>query len=385
MAAARILSASVAYAAPALLLGWYLGGQALTGRIDAWLAVPLLMPGALRHARLTRGADRARRALAAVAALVLLFAAQGALHIILAARPGVPALLVTAVAGAVCLTAAQALDTIAVRWRRAVRWTAFVFAALLWFGASHGTIALLHRGGEPAVRPVVVMLSGLPLRWGGTTDLAAMLDRGPADHPALARLDRAVDLRLVDSLEALPPDARLFLAHPRALAPADLVRIDEHVRKGGEAVILADALSSWPPPHPLGDPRNPPITSLLTPLLDHWGIELAAPAPTDQGDVPIRLSREGPLLRLHSAGRFVRLPSTCRAFGRATVAECRIGAGRALIVGDADLLHESQWQSPLPWVPWLRRADTMAWLPAQLRGDAWGGWRAPLWIRPRGD
>ena len=55
VAAARILSASVAYAAPALLLSWYLGGQALTGGIDAWLAVPLLMPGALRHARLSGG------------------------------------------------------------------------------------------------------------------------------------------------------------------------------------------------------------------------------------------------------------------------------------------------------------------------------------------
>jgi len=385
VAGARILSAGVAYAAPALLLGWYLGGQALTGRVDAWLAVPLLMPGALLHARLMRDADRAGRAWAAVAALALLIALQGALHLILAARPGVPALLVTALAGAVCLTAAQALDKVAVRWPRAVRWSAALLAVLLWFAGSHGTIALLHRGGEPAVRPVAVMLSGLPLRWGGAADLASMLDRGPADHPVLVQLDRAVDLRLVDSLEALPPDARLLLAHPRALAPAELVRIDDHVRKGGEAILFADALSSWPPPYPLGDPRNPPITSLLTPLLDHWGVELAAPAPTDRGDVPIQLSREGPLLRLHSAGRFVRLPSTCRALGGGAVAECRIGAGRALIVGDADLLHESQWRSPLAWAPWLRRADTMAWLPARLRGDAWDSRIAPLWIRPRGD
>src|SRR3546814_13227192 len=80
--------------------------------------------------------------------------------------------------------------------------------------------------------------------------------------------------------------------------------------------LLADALSGWPVRHPLGDPRNPPVTSLLTPLLGHWGMVLGA-APLGeraaQGfDVASRR------LRLFSAGRF-ETPQIGRASCRARV------------------------------------------------------------------
>jgi hypothetical protein len=162
-----------------------------------------------------------------------------------------------------------------------------------------------------------------------------------------------------------------------------MVRIDTHLRGGGKAVILADALSSWPPVHALGDPRNPPVTSLLTPLLDHMGIELAAPAAGEEGDVRLFLDPGGYMLRLHSAGRFVRLPPACRAFGGARAARCAIGGGTLWIVGDADMLHAELWRSLVAWAPWLRRSDNMAWLADVLKGRENRRFQ-PLWTGSRG-
>src|SRR3546814_20851510 len=116
------------------------------------------------------------------------------------------------------------------------------------------------------------MLTSLPRRWAQGDDMAAMISQGADEDPALLRLEAAGPVQLVDSLaDHVPPSgAALLLAHPPALAPRDLVAVDAFVRGGGRAVILADALSGWPARHPLGDPRNPPVTSLLTPLLDPW-------------------------------------------------------------------------------------------------------------------
>ena len=382
MSAGRTLAAAASYAGPALVLGWFVGGQGALGRVDASLAVPLLMPGALLWARFkTPGPKWSHDA---AAAILLLFAAQLALHLHFAARSGFDHLLLTALAGAVALPAASAIARETRAWRRGLRWSTYALGIALWFALGQAVLALAHaeRDGN---RPQVVMLTSLPLRWaGGGGGLADMLAAGPADLPALAVLEKAVDLRFVDTLEdGLSPAATLFLAHPRALSPQDLVRIDAHLRAGGKAVILADALSSWPSPHMLGDPRNPPVTSLLTPLLDHWEIELAAPGDADAGDAPLFLDPGDTMLLLHSAGRFVRLPATCRAFGKGRAARCAIGRGTAWVVGDADMLHADLWQSPVAWAPWLRRSDNMTWLVDALKGREASRFQ-PVWIRPRG-
>lgn len=316
-------------------------------------------------------------------AILLLFAAQAAMHLIFAGRLGLDHLLLTALAGTFALLAAGYVERWTRGWRRWLRWPVFALAILGWFALGQGLLALVHTDREGARGPRVVMLTSLPLRWAGGGDLAAVLAAGPADLPALAALEKAVDLHLVDTLDGgVPRGTTLFLAHPRALPPADLVRIDAHLRGGGRAVILADALSSWPLPHPLGDTRNPPVTSLLTPLLDHWELALAAPDPA-AGEDETPLFLEGRMLRLHSAGRFTALPATCRAFGGARAARCAIGGGTLWIVGDADLLHEGLWRSPVAWAPWLRRSDNLAWLADVLNGRDAGPFQ-PLWIRPRG-
>ncbi len=382
-AAGRIFLPAASYAVPALLLAWTLGGQAVLGRVDAALAIPLLMPGALLFAKLTRDEERKRRWRLMGAATLILLLAQIALHFGLAGRIGVGQLALVLLTGWLSLFVADMAEQRTSARGRALRWPVFALAVALWFGLGHTLNAWAYGdriGG--AERQRVVMLTSLPLRWGGGAgDISQMLANGPTDLPALNEIEKAVDLRIVDTLEGnLPPGATLLLAHPPALSPHDLVRIDAHRKRGGRIVILADALSSWPPPHPLGDPRNPPVTSLLTPLLDHWGIELAAPAPERGGDARLFIEPEGRMLRLHSAGRFVQLPRQCRTYGDARVARC--DEGYLWLVGDADMLHAGLWQSPVAAAPWLRRSDNIAWLVDILRGRQSAGLH-PLWIRPR--
>ncbi len=188
----------------------------------------------------------------------------------------------------------------------------------------------------------VIMLSSLPLS-PASDDIAARLQAEATEAPALALLRKHVSLRLID--EITPADLAetdvLLLAHPRALPPQSLVTIDDWVRGGGEAIVLADGLSSWPPFYPLGDPRNPPVTSLLTPLLTHWGLRLDAPSPADSG---LHVWRQGRhRLHLLSAGRFVRENGGCSLSSGGIYGDCAIGAGRVLLLADADLLHGDLW------------------------------------------
>jgi len=370
-------------AALLLLLTWFAGGQRPLGRIDPALALPLLPLPMLLLARWQRREPLAARRRAIVVALLAAAGGQGLLAWALAGRAGWGQIALVLVAGA---AAAWLSDALVQRraWARALRVSVAVLALALWFVAGHALLARLYRAPAPlANTPVVTMLTGLPLRWSGD-DMTAMIAAGAREDPALARIEAAGPVALVDSLadHVPPPGGTLLLAHPRALAPRDLVAVDAFVRGGGRAVILADALSGWPVERPLGDPRNPPVTSLLTPLLDHWGVTLGA-APVGEAAAQA-YDVGGARLRLFSAGRFERLPPSCAAFAGGRVARCRIGAGEAWLVGDADLLVAPLWRPAVPGAAHLRRADTMEWLDARLRGPRAG--KAPLhplWIGAR--
>ncbi len=376
---------ALAIAVLALLLTWVFGGQALLGRIDPALALPLLLPPLLLLAWWQRGEGRKIQSGTVLGTLAALAAGQTLLGFTLAGSVAGLQLLVTIAGGAVAAGVADGL----VQWRARARMLAPLAALLLvvgWFAAGHAMLAFLYR---PAASvpgaPAATMLTGLPLRWSGSGDMAAIISDRAVDDPALTRLESLGPVVLADSLiDAVPPPGgALLIAHPRALAPQELVAIDAFVRGGGKAVVLADALSGWPAPHPLGDPRNPPITSLLTPLLDHWGVTLGA-APTGDHAV-VAADVEGARLRLSSAGVFERLPPTCRSFADRRIIRCPIGAGEAWLVGDADLLFAPLWSSLAPGADHLRQADTIEWLAARLWPGAGVAVLQPQWIRARAD
>ena len=375
-----MLRASTIAAAVAALT-WVAGGQALLGRIDPALAIPLLALPMLFLAWWQRDETAAMRTRTCILTLAFLAVTQAALAVILAGSAAWLELLATIFAAVLAAWLGDQL----VQWRprtRVLSWMAGLLLAVGWFGAGHALLAILYRPATASAdAPPVTMLTGLPLRWSAGGSIAAMIAEGTNDDPALARLIASGPVSLVDSLvDHVPPSGgTLLIAHPRALAPQELVAIDAFVRGGGRAVVLADALSGWPARHPLGDPRNAPVTSLLTPLLDHWGVTLGAASPGEEAALPADI--DGARLRLFSAGRFDRLPTACRAFADRHVARCSIGAGEAWLVGDADLIFAPLWRPLVPGADHLRQADTMEWLSAHLWRGAGSALLHPLWIR----
>lgn len=361
-----------------VILTWSIGGQFALWRIDPALALPLMPLPALWLAWLLRDEARSARRRTMALALALLVITQALLALALSARSPWLQLGLGAFCWLLALAAAESI----LRWHRRKVVTLLIATLVVagWFVGGHWLLATLYRP-VAASGPPVTMLTGLPLRWSEGTDLSAILARGASEDPALVRIEAAGPVRLVDSLIDSPPPSggSLLLAHPRALAPRELVAIDAFVRGGARAVVLADALSGWPMRHPIGDPRNPPVTSLLTPLLDHWGVTLGAASVADRRTVPVDIA--GARLRLFTVGRFERLPPACEAYADRRVARCRIGRGELWLVGDADLLFAPLWQPAPRWAAHLRQADTMEWLAVHLWPKAPRALLQPLWIR----
>lgn len=211
----------------------------------------------------------------------------------------------------------------------------------------YDAIILGAEAAEPARgRPTLLLLTGLPLVWGESGPF------DPASRPIAAYryLEREFAVRPIDYLDArtLGSNNLLLLAQPHALAPVELVALDAWVRRGGHLLILADPDLVWPTAVALGDPRRPPPTSMLAPLLDHWGVGLGPPKDRGTRMIYLRDGRERRRLVLAAPGRFSADNRHCRIAAQAWFAACRIGAGRALLIADADFLHDDLWTSPVP-------------------------------------
>lgn len=195
-----------------------------------------------------------------------------------------------------------------------------------------------------AGRPPLLVMSALPLFRREGAGVAETLHGPDARAPAIMWLERWFAVRPLDRLDegALHPGDRLLVAQPRLLRPEELVALDAWVRGGGRAVMLADPLLLWPLDLPLGDRRRPPATSLLDPLLAHWGLTLL-PVPQGAAVVDRRFLAQGELLPLAGASRFEARGSVCRTVEDGLVAVCQIGRGRVRLVADADLLDDRLW------------------------------------------
>lgn len=198
----------------------------------------------------------------------------------------------------------------------------------------------------PAALPELGLMTTLPLQWsegGIEADLAAEA----APHPAFARLSQGYEIKPIDDLTKLsanePP--LLLLAQPRALAPAELVKLDAWVRQGGRVLILADPALQWGSLYSLGDKRRPLFTSLLSPLFSYWGVELVLPITDDQ---PLAIREVDTLtIRTQTPGEWQVKEgggaNLCVITQNRLVADCKVGKGRALLVADADLLDTAYW------------------------------------------
>jgi hypothetical protein len=231
--------------------------------------------------------------------------------------------------------------------RNRLLWAAALCALLL-------IVALtwMYRGaadGAPQRR--IAVMSSIALQW-GEADLGAVAKGEAQPDPLVWQLAQSGQVEFVDSiagLQAAKPDIAILI-QPRALSPDELVRLDSWVRAGGRLLLFADPALQWPSGLPLGDPARPLFTSMLSPILAHWGLELALPMDAteeaiefDYGDK--RLAMVSPGIWQATAGRDV--DGNCRIDIDSRFAECRPGKGQAVLIADADMLHHEIWQPSL--------------------------------------
>lgn len=194
-------------------------------------------------------------------------------------------------------------------------------------------------------------MTALPLVW-GEGDTADILQGRSRRSETLKRLDARFDVRAIDMVSAktLRHDIAI-LAQPRRLSSRELVTFDKWVRRGGRAMIFADPELLGSSNYPLGDNRRAPPVTLLDPLFKHWGVDLG------DSDKVIRTVTVGGTKVAFAGAASWTFGSNCAAIIPEAI-DCRIGKGRVILVGDADILDARLWQE--------QGADNPTWIAAQL-------------------
>jgi hypothetical protein len=215
--------------------------------------------------------------------------------------------------------------------RLSMRWLrrAILVAVIILVGFSipqmlHRTFKNLYAA-KANPKPKLLLMTSLPLPYGASTGSISAIAAGAArPAPALIYLAQNHDVSITDVLtaQAFSKAPTLLLAHSRALSPQENVALDGWVRAGGHAVILADTQLEWEPMFALGDPRNPAVATLLSPVLNHWGLDL------DEN------------------GQWVSRTQDCKT--AKNLAYCRIGAGQVTLHNDADFIDAKRWAGPGP-------------------------------------
>ena len=179
----------------------------------------------------------------------------------------------------------------------------------------------------PAERPTLALLTSLPLVFSE----GFALDSGGST--ALTRLEQRYNVIPIGVADAasLSNQKMLLMAHARAQPAEALVDLDRWVRGGGRLLLLADPKLDWDSERPMGDRLRPPPAFADTGLLAHWGLRLSGPDagdPSGNGKLEVRAASQG-----KPRGQ------RCNILGKGFVARCRIGAGAATIIADADFLN----------------------------------------------
>ena len=211
---------------------------------------------------------------------------------------------------------------------------AFLLVAAL--AAAAFALATSRRAPEPlsprpaGERPTLLLLTSLPLIFSEDFSLQG---GGSLAVKTLETRYRVVPISVTGKAD-LKKGRLLLMAQPPAQTAENLVALDSWVRGGGRVLLLADPMLEWPSKRPLGDPLRPPPMFMDTGLLSHWGLRLDAP--DERGEAERQLGSSQVLTV--SPGRL----EGCSVSADALVARCRIGAGQATVVADADLLDVNQ-------------------------------------------
>ncbi len=346
------MAGAAAFAAAELAVTFALGGFSIWGRAEALLFFAfrpwLLLIAVLLVIRF----GWRRRLIFYALALFLAGTSESLVLLGLASHNPWPEMLRGWAAGALLLAVIDPVLHIGRRLYGSIGQSIAVAAIVLLLVLPQGmryynSVALGPTGARPAAeRPDLLLMTGLPIIWG---------DAGPFDpesRPSLfyKKLQGEFDVRVIDYLgeESLSKGELMLLAQPRALAPEELVALDDWIRGGGRTLILADPRLVWPSPFPPGDIRRPPPVSLLSPLFSHWGFSLEAEPEARLAVEHLRQDGELRRMALGAPGRFRARGGGCRVASVDYFAACRIGAGRALLLADADLLRDEMWAAPTP-------------------------------------
>ena len=197
--------------------------------------------------------------------------------------------------------------------------------------------------GDAVDRARLGLMSSLPILWAGNDAFASLAgETAQSPHWAVAALERDYRLEPIDALaaESLADLDVLLLAQPRVLTPRENFALDEWVRGGGRVLLMTDPGLVGDYDFPLGDPRRPLDTAMLSPILGRWGLELVHDtAATRVRTVPLGQAE----MAVADAG-FYRLRSAdgarCRLAQAALVAWCEVGKGKVVLLADATLLED---------------------------------------------
>lgn len=200
----------------------------------------------------------------------------------------------------------------------------------------------------------IKLMTSLPIIWGEGGSMQDFLSGERKPAPIYDYWRNRYEMEPVDSLEGLSSSTTdlVLLVQPRAMAPADLADLDDWIGKGGNAIIMTDPDLVWHSELPLGDPRRPLSSGLLSPLLNHWGLELVS---QDNADALIELEYADHKFATVGVGGFEPLIGetkekvTCSFSEAGFIAQCQIDKGRVTLVADADFLHEDLWDDNTNW------------------------------------
>ncbi|AKH42395.1 hypothetical protein FHS61_000165 [Altererythrobacter atlanticus] len=193
-----------------------------------------------------------------------------------------------------------------------------------------------HAVEDPA--PVLGLMGTIPIYWGEAGGVGDVLSGEAQPHWARATLEDRFTLRPLDRLdrESLAGLSYLLLAQPRAFSPAENVALDRWVREGGRLLLFADPLMTGESRFPIGDRRRPQDVILLSPILDHWGLELFFAENQPAGSRMVESA--GPQIPVRLAGHFAAQNGDCRLESADVLARCEIGDGAGIVLADAALL-----------------------------------------------